>query len=84
MEGGADWIDALSRYDGLLAVRLTPLGVYATGLSATFVPAERPAAERTLQVLANHDIVATADVAPADRLVLPLRKLGYPVGPTTR
>ena len=28
---GADWIDALSRYDGLLAVRLTPLGAYAAG-----------------------------------------------------
>jgi hypothetical protein len=26
--------------------------------------------DRTLQVLANHDIVATADLAPADRLVL--------------
>jgi hypothetical protein len=33
---GADWIDALSRYDGLLAVRLTPLGAYAAGLTTTY------------------------------------------------
>ena len=33
---GADWIDALSRYDGLCAVRLTPLGAYATGLTSTY------------------------------------------------
>ena len=67
---GADWIDALSRYDGLLAVRLTPLGAYAVGLTTSYVPATPAAADRTLQVLANHDIVATADLAPADRLVL--------------
>ena len=65
---GADWIDSLSRYDGLRAVRLTPLGSYAAGLSSTYVPA-RPAAARTLQVLANFDIVAT-EISPADRVVL--------------
>jgi hypothetical protein len=67
---GADWIDALSRYDGLRAVRLTRLGSYAAGLTATYLPAARAVADRTLQVLANHDIVATADLAPTDRLVL--------------
>ena len=67
---GADWIDALSRYDGLCAVRLTPLGAYATGLTSTYVPAAAASPDRTLQVLANHDIVATADLAPGDRLVL--------------
>ena len=67
---GADWIDALSRYDGLRAVRLTPLGAYAAGLTTTYVPAAPDSPDRTLQVLANHDIVATADLAPADRLVL--------------
>ena len=67
---GADWIDALSRYDGLLAVRLTPLGAYAAGLTTTYVAAAPASPDRTLQVLANHDIVATADLAPADRLVL--------------
>jgi Helicase conserved C-terminal domain len=34
------------------------------------VPAAPASPDRTLQVLANHDVVATADVAPADRLVL--------------
>ena len=67
---GADWIDALSRYDGLLAVRLTPLGAYAAGLTTTYVAATPAVADRTLQVLANHDIVATADLTPGDRLVL--------------
>ena len=67
---GADWIDALSRYDGLRAVRLTPLGAYAGGLTTTYVPAAPASPDRTLQVLANHDIVATADLAPADRLTL--------------
>jgi hypothetical protein len=67
---GADWIDALSRYDGLRAVRLTALGAYAAGLTTSYIPAAPASADRTLQVLANHDIVATADLAPADRLVL--------------
>lgn len=65
---GADRIDALSRYDGLLAVRRTPLGSYAAGASPTYVPAP-PAARRTLQVLANLDVVAT-DITQADRIVL--------------
>lgn len=67
---GADWIDALSRYDGLQAVRLTPLGAYAAGLSETYAPAEPAAPARGLQVLPNLDVVALGDLAPADRLVL--------------
>jgi len=66
---GADWIDALSRYDGLLGVRRTPLGAYAAGLTATYVPAPPAAVSRTLQVLANFDIVAI-DVTQADRIML--------------
>ena len=66
----ADWIDALSRYDGLRAVRLTALGAYAAGLPTTYTTATPASPDRVLQVLANHDIVATADLAPADRLVL--------------
>ncbi|MGO1317170.1 MAG: hypothetical protein ACTMIR_09065 [Cellulomonadaceae bacterium] len=30
---GADELEALSRYDGLQAIRLTPLGAYAVGLT---------------------------------------------------
>ena len=66
---GADWIDALSRYDGLLAVRRTALGSYAAGLSTSYVPAPPAAVSRTLQVLANFDIVAT-DLTQTDRIVL--------------
>ncbi len=66
---GADWIDALSRYDGLLAVRLTSLGSYAAGLTPTYTPAPAAAVGRTLQVLANFDVVAVATI-PADRIVL--------------
>jgi hypothetical protein len=67
---GADWIDALSRYDGLQAVRLTPLGAYAAGLAPSYVPAAPPVPDRGLQVLANGDVVALADLPPGDRLVL--------------
>ncbi|SDY77400.1 Helicase conserved C-terminal domain-containing protein [Modestobacter sp. DSM 44400] len=67
---GADWIDALSRYDGLQAVRLTPLGAYAAGLAPTYVPAAPAVPDRGLQVLANFDVVALADLPPGDRLVL--------------
>ncbi|CCG04387.1 helicase-associated domain-containing protein [Blastococcus saxobsidens] len=64
---GADWLDALSRYAGLGAVRLTALGAYATGLTPAYAPA---AAERGLEVLPNLDVVALGDVPAADRLVL--------------
>jgi hypothetical protein len=67
---GADWIEALSRYDGLRAVRLTPLGAYACGLAAEYVPPEPVPAQRGLQVLADFDVVATADLPAADQLVL--------------
>lgn len=66
---GADWIDALSRYDGLLAIRRTPLGSYVAGLTAAYMPAPPAAVTRTLQVLANFDIVAT-DITQKDRIVL--------------
>jgi hypothetical protein len=43
--GGGD-LDALSRYDGLQAVRLTALGRYALGLTDTYQP---PAGDRDTQ-----------------------------------
>ena len=39
---GGDFLDALSRYDGLRAIRLNPLGAYALGLTDTYQPRERP------------------------------------------
>jgi hypothetical protein len=67
---GADWLDALSRYDGLLAIRLNPLGAYAVGSSARYEASSRPAPERSMEVLANFDVVATGNLPTADRLVL--------------
>jgi hypothetical protein len=67
---GADEIDALSRYDGLRAVRLTALGAYAAGSAAGYRPPPPVVPDRGLQVLPNHDVVALGDLAPADRLIL--------------
>jgi hypothetical protein len=67
---GADDIATLSRYDGLRAVRLTALGAYAAGGTPGYEPPAPAVPDRTLQVLPNHDVVAVADLAPADRMVL--------------
>lgn len=68
---GGDDLDALSRYDGLRAVRLTALGAYVLGLTDTYQPANATTATAgPLKVLANLDIVATAEVSAADRLIL--------------
>ena len=67
---GADWLDALSRYDGLGGVRLTALGAYAAGLTSTYTPPAPAVAERGLQVLPNLDVVVLGDLPVADRLVL--------------
>jgi len=68
---GTDDLPYLSRYDGLRAVRLNPLGVYALDLTGDYEPpADQAAPRQTLKVLPNLDIVATGDLPPADRLVL--------------
>jgi hypothetical protein len=69
---GTDDLQALSRYDGLRALRLTALGRYAAGLADTYVPVVaqvRPAA-KPLKVLANLDIVAAGTISQADQLLL--------------
>jgi hypothetical protein len=64
-------LDALSRYDGLRAIRLNPLGAYTIGVTDTYQPAEPEAVDaQPLKVLPNLDIVATGDVPTADRLTL--------------
>lgn len=67
---GADDLEFLSRYDGLLYFRPTPLGAYCLGLADAYAPAafeER----RVLQVLANLDVVRTGDeLSPGDALLL--------------
>jgi hypothetical protein len=63
----------LSRYDGLLAVRLTPLGSYALGLATTYQPGPAPAGESggiELKVLNNLDVVVTGTLMPADTMLL--------------
>ncbi|MBA4066394.1 MAG: hypothetical protein C0501_22305 [Isosphaera sp.] len=66
---GADDFTCLSRYDGLLFVRVNPLGAWLLGLADGYRPAA-PARADVLRVLANLDVVATPDLPPADRLVL--------------
>lgn len=67
---GADELDALSRYDGLRAIRLNPLGSFVLGLAETY---ELPAAAdpaSALKVLPNLDVVVTGSLAPGDELLL--------------
>lgn len=69
---GADELDFLSRYDGLRAIRLNPLGEYALGRTDNY---QAPAAATTrpgpgLKVLPNHDIVSLGELPAADRLLL--------------
>jgi hypothetical protein len=68
---GGDDLAALSRYDGLQAIRLTALGRYALGLTDTYdPPTDTPAAVASLKVLPTLDIVATGTVTASDRLTL--------------
>ncbi len=71
---GLDFLDYLSRYDGLLAFRLTNLGAYVLGLTSEYTPPV-PAAEQglpLLKVLPNLDLVVTdaPRVTPGDRAFL--------------
>jgi hypothetical protein len=67
---GGDDLDALSRYDGLQAIRLTALGRYALGLTDTYQPPTGDANTDQLKVLPNLDIVATGALSAGDQLVL--------------
>lgn len=67
---GADYFDALSRYDGLRAVRLNDLGAYVLGVRKSYTPPEPEAPGRTVKVLPNLDVVAVGSLAPAELLVL--------------
>jgi hypothetical protein len=66
--------DFVSRYDGLLAIRLTNLGAYALGLTDEYTPppAALASAAPILKVLPNLDIVITAAerALPNDRAFL--------------
>jgi hypothetical protein len=77
---GLDEEPYLSRYDGLLALRLTPLGAYACRLADEYTPsAPRPGAGRpVLTILPNLDLVVTdaRRIAPNDRAFL--ARIGAP------
>ncbi|MGW1256023.1 helicase-associated domain-containing protein [Streptomyces sp. NPDC002513] len=70
---GGDYLDRLSRYDGLSALRLNPLGAHAVGLTGDYTPAQAPAPavpKGRVTVLANFDIVALDGLPAADTLLL--------------
>ncbi|WP_213455422.1 hypothetical protein [Rhizomonospora bruguierae] len=48
---GADYLDCLSRYDGLRALRLTGLGAYVLDLAVAYRPPADAAPIRTLKIL---------------------------------
>ncbi|QIZ35848.1 helicase-associated domain-containing protein [Saccharopolyspora sp. ASAGF58] len=67
---GADELDALSRYDGLQAIRLNALGCFALGLADSYQPPAATGQERGLKVLPNLDVVVTGSLPPGDELLL--------------
>lgn len=66
---GADDLSCFSRYDGLLYLRINPLGAWCLGLAEEYRP-QAPRPTDAFRVLANLDIVATRPPAAADRLTL--------------
>jgi hypothetical protein len=67
---GTDDLSCLSRYDGLIYIRINALGAWCLGLTEEF-QAEIVAAERVLKVLPNRDVVASdKPLSPADALLL--------------
>jgi hypothetical protein len=74
---GSDCLPALSRYDGLLAVRMNALGAYVFGHASGYTPGDpgpaglpEPGESAPLKVLATHDVVATGEISAAQALVL--------------
>ena len=66
---GSDDYDALSRYDGLLYLRINNLGAWCLGLAEKYVPTA-PKIEQLLTVLPNRDVVASAPLGAGDVLRL--------------
>lgn len=66
---GMDSLSFLSRYDGLLALRLTPLGAFCLGLTTDYTEPELTT-DTTLRVLPNLDIVLTGQPLQATELMM--------------
>lgn len=71
---GLDKYEYLSRYDGLLALRLTPLGAYVLGLAESYTPSAETIepGPPVLKVLPNLDVVVTdaSRLTPNDKILL--------------
>jgi hypothetical protein len=71
---GLDDHDYISRFDGFLGFRITPLGAYALGITDDYTPPEEStvAGPPIMKVLPNLDIVIVdaPNVAPGDRAML--------------
>ena len=66
---GADYLDCLSRYDGLEFFRLTRLGAYCLGRTKRYRP-PAPSAPSALTVLPDLRVRAAAMLEPPERLLL--------------
>ena len=66
---GADDLDFLSRYDGLLYFRLNPLGAFCLGLAADYVPSELEA-RGSLTVMPNLQVQSTGEALSPDECLL--------------
>jgi hypothetical protein len=66
---GTDDLDCLSRYDGLLYLRINGLGAWCLGQTADYAPAPLDI-RRAIRVLPNHEIVALEPLPPGDVLLL--------------
>jgi len=67
---GTDELVYFSRYDGLMYLRITPLGAYCLGVETDYQPAPVQA-KPVLRVLPNLEITAIgAELEPGDRLAL--------------
>ncbi|MCZ6872797.1 MAG: hypothetical protein O7G88_04590, partial [bacterium] len=66
---GVDDLDFLSRYDGLMYVRINPLGAYCLGMTTTYTPS--PIQARTsLTVLPSLQVNVTGEPLLADEALL--------------
>ncbi len=67
---GTDDLSCLSRYDGLMFIRINSLGSWCLGLAENYQP-EAVAAEQVLRVLPNRDVVTRGKpLSPSDILFL--------------
>lgn len=67
---GTDDLVYFSRYDGLMYLRITPLGAYCLGAESTYQPAPVEV-KSVLRVLPNLEVAAIgAELEPGDRLAL--------------